>query len=130
REAFAKAHPKETPVVQWEWTGLALERKIAPLAAVEQRFGLRYAREALDLDPAYLPAQIVFVHLTLDHAFAPELDKALLKGTPASLQRLLATVDSDLLIRVLERAMDDHTVAVILPVVAALGERGEVRAAR
>jgi CheY-like chemotaxis protein len=130
RKAFEEAHPKQTPIVQWEWDGQSLSRKLEPLPAVELKFGLRYAREALDLDPAYLPAQIVFLNLTLDRAFAPELDKALFKGTPPALQRLLATVDSDLLMRVLERALDEHKVSVILPALQALGERGEVRAAR
>lgn len=130
RKAFEEAHPKQSPVVHWEWNGHSLSRRIEPLPAVEQRFGVRYAREALDLDPAYLPAQIVFLNLTLDRAFAPELDKALFKTPPPALERLLATVDSDVLLRVLERAMDEHKVSVMLPALRALGERGEVRAAR
>ncbi len=43
---------------------------------------------------------------------------------------LLSTVNPDLITSVLERALDDHRPAVILPAVKALGDMGDVRAGR
>ncbi len=54
----------------------------------------------------------------------------MLAPTPPKMQELLATIDADLAMRVLDRAMDDHQVPVALPLIQALGERGEIRAAR
>src|SRR5258706_8627306 len=53
--------PEGKDVKIWEWDGQGLGLKpteISPYQA-EELFGLRYAREALDLDPAYQPAQVV-----------------------------------------------------------------------
>jgi hypothetical protein len=116
----------------WRWDGaaLAVSPDILDVDQAEELFGLRYAREALDLDPAYKPAQTVFLNLMLDHNFAPQLDQVFLKKTPGDLRRLLASIDSDLLIGTLERALSENKTRVILALVEALGDRGEVRAAR
>jgi CheY-like chemotaxis protein len=107
--------------------GTAIE---LPPYRAEEFFGLRHAREALDLDPAYLPAQQVLLSLLLERTFADALDQYLLKPMPAGVRNLLASIDSDLVMSVLERALDEQKPAVILPALTALGERGEVRAAR
>jgi hypothetical protein len=122
--------PKQVKV--WPWNGNSLAAAPVTLTAeqAEEYYGLRYAREALDLDPAYKPAQTVFLNLMLDHNFAPQLDEVFLKKTPGDLRRLLASIDSDLLIRTLERALGENKTRVILALVEALGDRGEVRAAR
>jgi hypothetical protein len=121
--------PKQVKV--WPWNGTALAPAPVTLTAdqAEEYFGLRYAREALDLDPAYKPAQTVFLNLMLDHNYAPQLDQVFLKKTPGDLRRLLASIDSDLLISTLERALSENKTRVILALVEALGDRGEVRAA-
>jgi hypothetical protein len=115
----------------WPWDGKKLARKPieVPADQAELAFGLRYALQALDLDPGYRPAQEVFLSLTLQQAFASELDQVLQKKAPEAMQRLLGTIDGDLLLQVLERALTDGNVAVILPTVRALGERGEFRSA-
>lgn len=116
----------------WPWDGAKLAVKPVELTPrqAEEFYGLRYAREALDLDPTYLPAQIAFLNLTLDRAYGSDLDQVLLKPMPPSLQQLLGSIDGDLLVRVLERALDENNIAVILAATQALGDRGEVRAAR
>jgi hypothetical protein len=124
--------PDPKRIQLWLWTGqvIATEPLTLPPAQAEELFGLRYAREALDLDPAYVPAQTAFLNMTLDRTYAPQLDEAFFKKMPAGLHQLLGTLDSDLLMAVLERALIDRNPRVILPLVETLGERGEVRAAR
>jgi CheY-like chemotaxis protein len=97
-------------------------------------FGLRYASQALELDKGHLPAQVVYLSFLLEDRFKAkpydgQLDKLLTERRPPALARLLAKIDIELLSAVLERAMAEHNYAVILPLVDALGERGEVRSA-
>lgn len=115
----------------WAWDG----RKVAAgqflnSKQAEELFGLRHAREAIDLMPTYKPAQIALLNLILEHYYAPELEKAALEPMPPSLKKLLASVDADVLISVLDRALDDGNLRPALAVIEILGERGEVRAAR
>lgn len=116
----------------WPWNGRQLARKPQELPAdmAEIYFGLRYAREALELDPAYKPAQIVFLGLLLERAFTRGLDQFLFAPLPPDLHNLLSTIDSDLLLDSLSRAVRERNVPVILPLVRTLGERGEVKAAQ
>jgi CheY-like chemotaxis protein len=97
-------------------------------------FGLRYAKEALDLDKQYIPAQVIYLSFLLEAEFTRkpydgQLDKLLTEKRPPALARLLAKIDYELLITVLERALAEHNYAVMLPLIDALGDRGEVRAA-
>src|SRR5262245_29104793 len=128
RKEFEAKHPGETPVVQWEWDGVGIRRSILPASAVETKYALRYAREALDLDPAFRPAQMMFLNVMLDRTLA--VDEYVFKKAPPAVQRLLAEIDAELLQNTLEEAMNTNRVSVILPVLEALGQRGEVRAAR
>jgi hypothetical protein len=127
----AKFPPGDTVRI-WPWNGtkLATSAEKMTVRQAEEVFGLRYAREALDLDRTYLPAQIAFLNMTLDREYGRDLEQVLLKPMPASLQQLLGRIDADLLLRVLERGLDDGNVPVILAATQALGDRGEVRAAR
>jgi hypothetical protein len=115
----------------WSWDGKELSRKPVVLTGpqAEQYFGLLFAGQALDLDPAYEPAQELFLSLTLQENFADKLDQTR-KPLPGSLQRLLSGVSANLLLDTLERALADRNLAVILPLVRILGERGEPRAAQ
>jgi hypothetical protein len=116
----------------WGWDGqtLASQPVVLTPRQAEEYFGLRYAREALELDPAYQPAQIVFLALMLEHRYAQALDKAVFQPALPDLQRLLATVDSDLLMTLLERGFRDNNPRIALAVIETLGQRGETRAAR
>jgi hypothetical protein len=103
--------------------------KMTPSQA-EEILGIRYAKEALDIDPSWQPAQVVFLSLMLERQYRPKMAQVLLEPMPPKMHELLTTIDADLAMRVLERAMDDRQLPVILPLIQALGERGEIRAAR
>jgi hypothetical protein len=101
--------------------------KDLPVSDAEEYYGLRFARQALDLDPTYRPAQVVLLSLALDKASGRVgLDQPL----PRETRELLSTINPDLVIKVLERALTEHRTPVILATVRALGDRGEVCAAR
>ena len=98
-------------------------------------FGLLFARQALELDPTYLPAQAVYLALLLEAEFARKpydgrLDKLLTEPPTPAMQRLLAKIDANLLATVLERAIAQQRYAVALPLIDAAGERGESRLAQ
>jgi len=116
----------------WPWNGesIALKPTELPAYQAEEFFGTRYAREALDLDASYQPAQVVLLSLMLERYYKPELDQVLLKPMPPKMHQLLTTIDANLLMRVLARAMEDKQLAVIIPAIQALGERSETRAAQ
>ncbi|HYV38478.1 MAG TPA: hypothetical protein VE988_22530 [Gemmataceae bacterium] len=95
-------------------------------------FGLRYARQALDLDNGFLPAQALYLALLLEAEFTrkpyeAQLDKIITEKPAPALQRLLAKIDMDVLTAALERATEEQDYAVILPLIQAVGERGDVR---
>ncbi len=123
---------EDKDVLLWDWNGEALA--LAPTglshSRAEEFFGMRYAREALDLDPSYQPAQVVFLSLMLERHYRPKVDQILTEPLPPKMHEFLTKLDADLLIRVMERAMEDRQLPVILPLVQALGERSEFRAAR
>jgi hypothetical protein len=124
----AFADPKAMVTV-WRWDEKAdqIVSKDLTVSDAEEYYGLRFARQALDLDPTYRPAQIVLLSLVLDKASGRTgLDQPL----PRETRELLSTVSAELLTAVLDRALTDHRVPVILAAVRALGDRGEVRAAR
>lgn len=116
----------------WKWDGVKISAEPVELkpADAEELFGLRYAREALDLDPAYIPAQIAFLKMALERTVLEDFQTAILKPLPPATQRLLATVDADLLLRVLDRAYEENNVPLILGGIRILGDRGELRAAK
>jgi hypothetical protein len=120
-------------VVVWPWQkDRTIGTKPVVLSArdYEEVFGLRYARQALELDPSYRPAQVAFLNFMLERNYEDKLDQLLTGKSVPSLDQLLSSIDSDLVMEVLERALAEHNLAVILPTIKALGERGEVRAAR
>ncbi|MFO0863851.1 MAG: hypothetical protein U0744_04195 [Gemmataceae bacterium] len=116
----------------WPWDGTAVATTPIDLRPdqAEEFFGLRYSREALELDTSYVPAQTVFLNFTLERTYLPRWDKFLVEPAPAQLQQLLATIQAELLLSTLDRALEDRNVPVILPIVQALGDRGEGRAVR
>jgi hypothetical protein len=130
RKAFDAAHPDQQPVVVWHWGQKGLTRTVLSPSQADEHYGLRYGREALEIDPTYRPAQTLFLAVTLEQAYGQELDQALLKKPAPALQRLRGEVDGDLIEAVLDRALTAGNLPVILGAVEALGERGEARLAR
>ncbi len=126
------AFPADKSVKIWEWNGEAIALQpdeLTPYQA-EEFLGTRYARQALELDPSYQPAQVVLMSLMLERAYRPKVEQILLKPLPPNLQKLLTTIDVDLLMRVMERGMEERQLPVVLPIIQALGERGDFRTAR
>jgi tetratricopeptide (TPR) repeat protein len=122
---------KDVPMYFWDGEKIIMPPFMLPPFQVEEVLGIRYAKEALDIDPSWQPAQVVFLSLMLEREnLRRGMDRILLEPMPPKMHELLTTIDADLAMRVLDRAMDDHQVAVALPLIQALGDRGEIRAAR
>jgi hypothetical protein len=116
----------------WKWDGskVSIEPMELKAADAEELFGVRYALEALDLDPAFVPAQLAFLNMTVERTVLQDFEHSILKPMPPATQRLLATLDPELILRVQERAYEDANIPVILGTMRALGDRGETRAAK
>src|SRR5262249_48801048 len=56
-------------VTIWEWDGNHVVGRTATASQAEEYYGLLFAGQALKLDPGYVPAQVVFLSLTIDKAF-------------------------------------------------------------
>jgi DNA-binding response OmpR family regulator len=120
--------PDPQRVQVWRWDGKALTASTMNASRAEEYYGLHFARQALDLDPTYVPAQVVFLSLALEKAVEPlGLDQPLTKGPPG-VNGLLASVNPELVIAVLDRALRDRRTAVILGAARTLGSLAEVRA--
>jgi hypothetical protein len=127
--------PDPRAVVVWRWDGKGVVAgwpgvQSIPASKAEEYYGLKYAGQALALDPGYEPAQVVWLSLSLEKAqqeagLAQPLDKA----APA-VHAMLASVGPDLVNAVLERGLRDGRTAVILGAVRDLGARDEVRGVR
>jgi CheY-like chemotaxis protein len=125
--------PRAVTVWRWEGKGLVQGWPGSPTVTAtqaEEYYGLRFARQALLLDPDYPPAQMVSLNLAVDKAMDRGGPTAPLSRTAPAVAELLTTASPDLLIDMLEKAMKDKRTHVALAVVRALGERAERRAKR
>lgn len=114
----------------WIWDGkqFILPPPVYNETQAEEYYGLKFARQALDLDPTYRPAQIVLLSLALEKAYERAgLDQPLEKGSP-NIKDVLRSVNPDLLIAVLDRALADKRLPVALGAIRALGDLTETRA--
>ncbi|GIW79415.1 MAG: hypothetical protein KatS3mg105_1222 [Gemmatales bacterium] len=123
--------PDREKITFWRWEGKRLVTPPETLSAsqVEELLGLRFARQALDLDPTYEPAQRIFLSLALDKAYERVGIDQPLEKLDANVRNLLRSVNPQLLMDVLERAMSEHRLTVVLGVVRTLGDLAETRAA-
>jgi len=118
------------PTTVWQWNGNTLIARDLSAVQAEEFFGLLFAREALELDPTYSPAQIVFLSLAVDKAFERSRPgEPLAKSAPA-VQVLLDGAGSDLVIAVLETALKDGRVGVVLNAVRTIAAQSAVAAVR
>ena len=121
--------PRQVSLWRWDGKKLFEDRSFTGNKA-EEYLGLRFARQALAIDPRYEPAQLVLLSLVLDKGFEkPTADKPLGALKP-SIQELLTTLNPDLVVAVLERALRDERTLVVLGAVQALGRLADVRALR
>ena len=112
-------NPNAVPV--WRWEDNRLVAYAATASQAEEFFGLRYARWALELDPSYEPAQVVFLSLATDKAMERGgLEQPLAQIAP-DVHDLLATVYVGALINTLDRALAEKRTAVALGITRALG---------
>jgi hypothetical protein len=123
--------PEAVPV--WRWAGSTLVQGwpgalTVPARQADDYYALKFARQALSLDPAYRPAQVIALSSAVDAATnRGGLTKPLAQTDP-TVYDLLARSSADLLIDVLQRALSEQRTGVALAAVRALGERAEVRA--
>jgi hypothetical protein len=128
RHEAAFINPNNVPV--WRWENNRLVSYAATASQAEEFFGLRYARWALELDPAFEPAQVVFLSLATEKAMERGGLERPLAQTAPDVHDLLATVYGGALINTLDRALAEKRTPVVLGITRALGERAEVQAAR
>jgi CheY-like chemotaxis protein len=125
--------PDPRAVTIWRWDGKGLVRGLpgaetVPASVAEEYYGRKYAGQALALDPAYGPAQVVWLSLALDKAQGQAgLATPLERAVPGA-QDMLSSVSVDLVNAVLDRALREGRVPVILATVRDLGARASVRA--
>jgi CheY-like chemotaxis protein len=121
------------PTTVWRWDGNGVVAgwpgaETVSRSTAEEYYGLRFAKQALELEPTNKAAQIVMLSLTLDKAYdTAGLERPLWRSSPA-VHDLLTTVNPDLLTAVLDRALTEERTGVVLGAVQALGELAEVRA--
>ena len=95
----------------------------------EEYYGL-VMRDSAELDPTYRPAQVLFLSLAAEKAYERAgLDQPIEKGSP-TIKDLLHTVNSELLMDLIERGLAERRTPVILGAVKALGELSDARSTR
>lgn len=133
RHAVRFPDPGAVTIWRWEnghvvagWPG----SPTVPATAAEEYYGVRYADQALSLDPTYRPAQVVLLSLVLDKGSERAgLAEPLAKGQP-KIHALLATASPAIVDAVLERALDERRTPVVLNSVRTLGGLADPRANR
>lgn len=134
REA-EKFHQHKVPLAEsggsatvWKLAGNQLASQTLPLSQAEEFYSLFFAGEALKLNPAYEPAQVVFLSAALDKAVERAgIDQPLSKT--GLTKELLTSVNPDLVANVLRKALDENRIPVALAATRALGEMADLRAA-
>ncbi len=87
----------------------------------EEYYGLRFAREALELDPEYRPAQVVMLSLAIEKAVERGGVGTPLSRSAPTVAELLSKSSPELVIEVLERAMQESRTGVVIEAVRSLG---------
>ncbi len=123
------ADPRRVPI--WRYDGKKLFEDTSFTASkAEEYYGLRFARQALDIDPAYEPAQVVYLSLLLDKGHGPAAQEQPLGTLKPSVLQLLPTLNVDLVQAVLDRALRDGRTPVVVAAARALGRLGDPAAIR
>jgi hypothetical protein len=123
--------PRAVTVWRWDGKGVVAGWPGAPTVTAnqaEEYYGLRFARQALALDPAYRPAQVVMLSLAIEKAMDRGGMSAPLSRSAPTVAELLARSSPELVIEVLDRALKEKRSSVALAAVQSLGARTEIRA--
>lgn len=124
------AFPPGPDVPVWQWDHGRLLMKTMTPAQAEGYYALQFARQALAIDAAYEPAQVIFLSTALEEgARGSGMERALGREPPA-VTDLVRVVNPRLVMMVLERALRERRLPVILGAVWTLGDLGDPRAAR
>jgi CheY-like chemotaxis protein len=127
--------PNPTAVVIWRWDNGRIVpgwpgAPTVPATAAEEYWGIRFANQALRLDPAYRPARVALLNIVLDKGTEKAgVVQPLAKGAPRA-HALLASTNPELVDAVLERALDERRTPVVLNAVRTLGGLADPRAGR
>ncbi len=115
-------------VALWRWDGKKVfeDTSFTPTKA-EEYLGMRYAKQALQIDATYRPAQLVMLNLLIDKGYQTPTEKEPLGTLRPTVQDLLLTLNPDLLNAALELALRDERTPIILSLIKALGKLGDVR---
>src|SRR5262249_48376916 len=100
------------------WPGALVVK--APQA--REYYGLKFARQALDLDPEYRPAQQVFLGLAIDAVQEKSPGVPLSKSSP-KVAELLAKATTDLVLDILQKALKDKNPRLAVAAIDSLGDR-------
>jgi len=122
--------PNEPTVWYWDNGKKQLLSRVVSASEAEEFYGLRFAGQALDLDPSNSAAQVLYVSLALEKGFERSgMDQPVERGAPA-LKEVLKIVNPELIEAVLDRALADGRVSVMIGAARALGDLHYVSAAR
>ncbi|HLJ96349.1 MAG TPA: hypothetical protein VKU02_24460 [Gemmataceae bacterium] len=107
------------PIWRWDSNKKHLYSEMVSLSQAEEYFGLRFAGQALELDPGYGPAQVVYLSFLLD------------KGSERpGVKEVVRSTNPELIIAVLRKALAEKRLPVILASASTLGDLAEIRAVR
>lgn len=126
-------YPNPAGVTIWRWDGMKVvqgwpEIKVLDAKKANAYYCSRYCSQALLLDPVNRDAQALqLLNNIQGHMAQADIRMPLTRSNPA-LHLLLTTVNSDLLMRVMERALAEKNTPVVLAITRALGDLAEVRA--
>src|SRR5205085_9878554 len=112
----------------WRWDGkLVFEDTSFTPSKAEEYLGMRYAKQALQIDPTYRPAQLVMLNLLVDKRYEPPTAARPLGTLPLSVEDLLLTLNPDVLNADLELALRDERTPIILALIKARGTLVDAR---
>ena len=133
RHEIRFADDKAVTVWRWDGRNVVVGWPGVPTVSAskaEEYYGVRFAGQALALDPAYKPAQNLMVSLLLEKTYEQGgFDRPLAKADP-NVQAVVSSINPDVIVAVLERALDEKRVPLILATTRLLGDLAEVRATR
>lgn len=112
----------------WRWENNTVTLTTVPATKVEEYYAIKFANQALLLDPGYLPAQIVLLSTVLDKTYEQIGLAAPLALAAPQVHQLVATSSPDLINRVLDRGLNDRRTTVVIGAIRALGALSDVRA--
>lgn len=122
------ADPKAVPL--WRWENNTVTMTTVPATKVEEYYAIKFANQALLLDPTYRPAQILLLSTVLDKTYEQTGLAAPLAQTAPQVHQLVATSSPELINLVLDRALSERRTNVVIGAIRALGALADVRASR